>query len=297
MLRRLRERRLRVHTAAHSAEQVDFPRGVETNVIQIALRQWARDARNLSEASCRMSRLPAVHVPRKESRDRKTMCGMREELVQTRTKLVNCVRGWGRAQGLGTIRSGSTTTFPHRVREHVVQRKAVVPAYVERVLMAIENLTLQIVDSDEELEKAAKSDGTCKILMTAPGIGPTASVRLTAAVDDVGRFPNAHRLESYLGMTPGENSSSTRKRRTALTKAGPAKMRWVLVQSAWAARRFYKDDPLVLWSLEVEKRRGKRVAVMALARRLVGVLYAMWRDQRPYNRDHRVSLAQSASAT
>jgi transposase len=94
-------------------------------------------------------------------------------------------------------------------------------------------------------------------------------------------------------MTPGESSSSTRKRRTGLTKAGPTKMRWAMVQSAWVARRYYKDHPLVLWSFEVEKRRGKRVAVMALARRLVGVLYAMWRDQKPYDKNHQVTRAQT----
>ena len=186
----------------------------------------ARDARNMSETSCRMKRLPTVHVPTKESRDRKAMCGMREGLVQTRTKLVNSIRGWARAQGLGTMRSGSLTTFTHRVREHVGQKKASIPTYVERVLIAIETVTVQIHAADEELETVAKTDATCQLLMTAPGIGPTASVRLAAAVDDVKRFPNAHRLESYLGMTPGENSSSTRKRRTGLTKAGPAKMRW-----------------------------------------------------------------------
>jgi hypothetical protein len=52
------------------------------------------------------------------------------------------------------------------------------------------------------------------------------------------------------------------------------------------ARRFYKDDPIVQWSREVEKRRGKMVAVMALVRKLAGVLYAMWRDRKQYDRQH-----------
>ena len=165
------------------------------------------------------------------------MCGLREGLVQTRTKLVNSVRGWSRTQGLGTMKSGAPTTFTHRMRKHVSQQKASIPACVERVLVAIEALTEQINGADEELERVAKSDATCQLLMTAPGIGPTASVRMAAAVDDVKRFPNAHKLESYLGMTPGENSSSTRKQRTGLTKAGPAKLRWAMVQAAWVARR------------------------------------------------------------
>jgi transposase len=252
-------------------------RGIKTDV---------RDARNLSEASCRMSRLASVHVPTVASRQRKSMCGLREALVETRTKLVNSVRGWGRTHGVGTIRSGSVDSFPHRMREHLGKLSVEVPAYLERVLISIDTLTLQICGADKELEKAAGEDPTCQLLMTAPGIGPTASVRFAAVVDEIGRFLSAHRLESYLGLTPGENSSSTRQRRTGVTKAGSPKLRWALVQSAWVARRYYKEDPLVLWSLEVEKRRGKRIAVTALARRLAGVLYAMWRDQKKYDRHH-----------
>jgi transposase len=252
-------------------------RGVKTDV---------RDARNLSEASCRMSKLPAVHVPTKASRDRKALCGMREGMVQARTKLINTVRGWTRPQGLGVIRSGAPTSFPVRAREHVKERGGTTPSYVESVLKAIAELSLRIEEVDGALKETAASDPTCKLLMTVPGVGPTTAVRFVAAIDSVGRFPNAHKLESYLGLTPGERSSSERKRRTALTKAGPSKLRWVLVQAALSARRCRKDHPMVLWSREVEKRRGKQVAVMALARKLAGVLFAMWRDGRPYDENH-----------
>lgn len=255
-------------------------RGIKTDV---------RDARNLSEASCRMSRLPAVHIPSRTSRDRKALCGMREGLIQARTKLINTVRGWTRPQGMGVVRSGAPTSFPLRVAEHVKERGGTVPPYVESVLKAIGELSVRIAETDRELKECAASDPTCQLLMTAPGVGPTTAVRFVAAIDSVQRFPNAHRLESYLGLTPGESSSSQRKRITALTKAGPSKLRWTLVQAAWAARRHYKDAPEVVWSREVEKRRGKQVAVMALARRLAGVLYAMWRDGSAYDKHHRQS--------
>jgi transposase len=255
-----------------------------------------RDARNLSEASCRMSRLPAVHVPTTLSRERKTLCGMREALIQARTKLINTARGWTRSQGLGVVRSGAPATFPLRVKEHASNRGAAIPTYVERVLTGIMELSLRIAEMDRELEKAAAADPTCQLLMTAPGVGPTTAIRFTAAVDDVKRFPTAHRVEAYLGLTPGESSSSEKKRRTGITKAGPSKLRWVLVQAAWVARRYYKDHPVVMWALEVEKRRGKNVAVMALARRLTGILYAMWRDGRPYDKSHRNPVTRAASA-
>jgi transposase len=250
------------------------------------IKSDCRDSRNLSEASCRMSRLPAVHIPTVESRARKSMTGLREVLVQSRTKLVNSVRGWSRAHGLGVIGTGTVNTFPHRVRKHLAKHSLTAPPCVARVLVSIEALSEQICEADEELKQVATSDATCTLLMTAPGIGPTASIRFAAALDEVGRFPNAHKVESYLGLTPGENSSGGRKRRTGLTKAGSARLRWALVQAAWVARRFYKDDPIVQWSREVEKRRGKMVAVMALVRKLAGVLYAMWRDRKQYDRQH-----------
>jgi len=252
-------------------------RGVKTDV---------RDARNLSETSCRMSRLPAVHVPTKTSRDRKTMCGMREALVQTRTKLINAVRGWTRPQGLGVVRSGSTETFPLRVKEHVASRGGSIPSYVQRMLVLIETLSTEILAADEELKIVAATDPTCQLLMTAPGVGPVTAVRFAAAIDDVGRFADAHRLASYLGLIPGERSSGQKQKRTGLTKAGPTKLRWTLVQAAWVARRYYKDHPIVAWSFEVERRRGKKIAVTALARKLAGVLYAIWRDATAYEPQH-----------
>jgi len=261
-------------------------RGVKTDT---------RDARNLSEASCRMSRLPAVHVPAKTSRDRKAMCGMREALVQTRTKLINAVRGWTRPQGLGVVRSGSAETFPSRVKEHVASRSGSIPSYVERLLTVLDTLSTEILAADEELKTAAVSDPTCQLLMTAPGVGPVTAVRFAAAIDDVGRFADAHRLASYLGLTPGERSSGQKQKRTGLTKAGPNKLRWTLVQAAWVARRYYKDHPMVAWSLEVENRRGKPIAVMALARKLAGVLYAIWRDAVPYDKSHRAPVTRAAT--
>jgi len=60
-------------------------------------------------------------------------------------------------------------------------------------------------------------------------------------------------------------------------------MRRCLVQAAWAARRARGKHPMVDWSLEVEKRRGKRIAIVAFARKLAGILFALWRDGTLYS--------------
>lgn len=234
------------------------------------------DARVLSEVSCRID-LPSVHIPSQRSRDRKTMCGMRDGLVECRTKLVNTVRGWLRAEAR-RLPSGDITTLPLRVREAVRER----PAHVDRLLASIEELTIQIGEADRELSSQAKADATCQRLMTVPGVGPVTAMRFSATVDDVDRFSSAHHLESYLGLVPGEHSSGERKHVTSITKAGSSQMRWVLVQACWVARRWFRADPMVLWAQEVEKRRGKKVAIIALARKMAGIMFAIWRDGSTY---------------
>jgi transposase len=154
---------------------------------------------------------------------------------------------------------------------------------VERQLDAIEELNGSIKDADQELRQIADDDPTCTRLMTVPGVGPVTAIRFCAAVDEHDRFPSAHEVESYIGLVPGESSSGERQQTLSLTKAGPRALRWTLVQAAWCARRSRKGDPMVIWSYEVEKRRGKRIATVALARKLAGILYAIWRNESTYD--------------
>jgi len=242
------------------------------------LKTDRRDAQVLSEVSCRID-LPSVHVPSAQARQRKTMCGMREALVSARTKLVNTVRGWLRAEARRP-RSGEVSTFADRVR--ALYADTTLPVYVERQLRMIDLLNQELAEADRELAAAAKADPTARRLMTVPGVGPSTSIRFVAALDEISRFSGAHAVESYLGLVPGEDSSSDRRRRTSITKAGPPALRWCLVQAAWAARRARRADPMQRWADEIEKRRGKRVAVLALARKLAGILYAIWRDGTEY---------------
>jgi transposase len=151
---------------------------------------------------------------------------------------------------------------------------------VERLLESIEALSVQINAADREVAQLAKSDPVCRRLMTVPGVGPVTAVRFVAALDEIHRFADAHKVESYLGLVPGESSSSERQQRLSITKAGAPAVRWVLVQAAWCIRRSRQAsaEPLQQWNAEVERRRGKRIATVALARKLVGILFAMWRD-------------------
>jgi transposase len=247
-----------------------------------------RDAQTLSEVSCRID-LPSVHIPSTRSRELKSLCGSREILVESRTKYINNVRGWLRTQ-LWRVRTGATSSFPDRVRGHATTTQQALPDHVERQLRVIEVVNLELKAADAQLKQIAVEHPVCQKLMTVPGVGPVTAVRFLAALDEVSRFPNAHTLQSYLGLTPGENSSSERQLRTGITKAGPGPLRRSLVQAAVSAIRTQPDEPMVIWASQIAARRGKFIAVVALARKIAGILFALWRDGTTYR------SARSASA-
>lgn len=252
-----------------------------------------KDARKLSEVSCRID-LPSVHVPSELSRRLKSVCGNREELIECRTKLINNVRGWMRTH-LWRMRTGGAPTFCTRVREHSTSIGQPLPSHIERTLALIETITQEIRTADQEVAKVAKTHPICQKLMTAPGIGPVTAVRFIAAIDEITRFPNAHALQSYIGLTPGESSSSEREHRTGITKAGSTKLRRTLVQAAWCCMRSHSQDPMLVWARELATRKHKFIAVVALARKLAGVLFAIWRDGSTYRPREREATNSNAS--
>lgn len=240
-----------------------------------------RDARVLSEVSCRID-LPSVHIPSRISRDLKSQCGMREALVRCRTHLINTARGYMRTR-LVRFGRGSTKTFPERSRTKMLEQPEGLPEALEQLLLVIEKLNEQIEEATKGLKRIAEQNDTCRRLMTAPGVGTISALRFYAAIDEVGRFPTAHNLESYLGLTPGEKSSSSKKRRTSITKAGAPEVRWTLGQACWSAWRCKPNDPLVRWAKQVAERRGRSIAIVAMTRKLAGILFALWRDGTTYD--------------
>jgi transposase len=237
-----------------------------------------RDAQVLSEVSCRID-LPSVHIPQAAARAAKALCGMRDALVRSRTQLINTVRGWLRTQGR-RVATGSVGTFGTRVREALGD---VLPSYVARQLQAIDQLHLAIAAADREVHDLAAADPVARRLMTVPGVGPVTAVRFLAAIDDRTRFAGAHAVEAYLGLVAGQRSSGDRTRHLGITKAGSPALRWCLVQAAHSAKRTLPAGPLRDWVERIERRRGRQIAVVALARKLTGILYALWRDATDYD--------------
>lgn len=248
-----------------------------------------RDVVALAEA-CRHGIYRAAHRVSPEQRQRRRALRVREQLVRARTQLINLVRAQLRQEGYRVPRCGSET-LPRRYAAlalPVALRTALAPA-----LTTIATLTEQIALSDTALASVAATDPVVQRLMTAPGVGVIPGLTYRAVLDDVDRFADARGVAAYLGLVPREDSSGTRQRKGGITKAGPNGLRVLLVQASWVIwRQRTGRGALHAWVERLAARRGKRIAVVALARRLGRILYAMWRDGTDYGTPRATAKAQ-----
>jgi transposase len=235
-----------------------------------------RDVRALAEA-CRLGIYRAAHRVSREQRARRRALRVREQLVRIRTQLINQVRAQLRQEG-HRLPSGASETVPQRYAQLPLDaplRRVLAPA-----IALLETIGAQVQICDAALAAAAQADPIVQRLMTAPGVGVITALTYRAVLDDVGRFGrDARGVAAYLGLVPREASSGGRQRRGAITKAGPVGLRVLLVQASWAIWRQRRGrGALHAWVERLAARRGRRVAVVALARRLGRILFAMWRD-------------------
>ncbi len=256
-----------------------------TRVQQIGVGQHGRknDAIDAEAMALALDagRVPVAHVLSPERRALRAQLSVRGELVEMRARQVTLLRGLARAAGV-LVASSSTDHFLQKLQEASLD-----PA--TRALMAplVATLTVaqeQLAAVDKEIAQVAKGDPIIRLCATAPGVALIVSATFVSVIDEAKRFRNAHAVSAYLGLVPGENTTGGKRRLGSITKHGNTHARLMLVQSAWQILRAGDaDDPLRRWADALAKTRGKKIAAVALARRLAGVLWAMWRDGTVYD--------------
>ena len=239
-----------------------------------------RDARALAEA-CLLGAYRPVHRLSDAQRHVRARLTVGDALVRTRTRYISLVRamlrqhGWPVATGSaeGFRRRGMALPLPGRLRSEVAP-----------LLAVMRHLPQQLAYADERIAAVTRTDARGRRLQSVPTIGPVTAAAFVAAVDDVARFRRAHEVEAYLGLVPRELSSGETQRRGRITKAGSSRVRWLLIQAAVSLLRL--PDPRTVWLREwagrIAARRGRGIAVVALARRLAGLLFALLRDGTVY---------------
>jgi transposase len=240
-----------------------------------------RDAEALAEA-CRLGAYRPAHRTSDGQRHVRAFLGVRESLVRTRVRWIVLIRSVLRREGY-RVRDGQTSNFAQRVGELELPRH--LKEEISPLLALLGPLNARIALLDRGLVEISRKDEVVKRLMTVPGVGPVIAVCFVATLDRVDRFQGPHQVESYLGLVPREWSSSEIQRRGRITKAGNTRMRSLLVEAARCVMRGRKKPEsaaLREWGDRIAQRRGKSIAAVAVARRIAGVLYAIWRDQSVY---------------
>jgi transposase len=255
-----------------------------------------RDVAALAEA-CRQGTYHVAH--RRSARQHLVQCqlNVRQELTQARTRAISLARAMTRAEGL-RIRSGQTETFLTRLA--AIDLSAPLKETLLPLRSLIEIVDDELANADERFRVLVATDATVRRLTTLPGIGPITASAFVAVLDTVTRFQRAGQVTSYLGLVPQEHSSGDKQCRGRILRSTHPHLQSLLVQAAWRVWR--GSDPRTenfrAWAQAIAHRRGKRVAMVALARRLARTLFAMWRDQADYQptRTHRRQSSQVATA-
>lgn len=235
-----------------------------------------RDALALATAS-RAGTYRAIHRVSAAQRAVRQVLVARDALVGARTKLISVVRGLTRGGGV-RVPSCSADGFVSQVETLALPEP--LATTVAPVLEAVTTLTAAIGASEAHLLDLTATDPRVQALQSAPSVGPITAAAFVATLDEAGRFRDAGQVTGYLGLVPRDRSSGDGHRSGRITKAGSRRMRWLLVQAAWRLLRMRgaAAQPLRRWGEAVLARRGKGIAVVALARRLARILYALLRD-------------------
>jgi transposase len=119
-----------------------------------------------------------------------------------------------------------------------------------------------------------------RVLRSVAGVGEVTAEVVLAELGDVGRFRSARQVVAYAGLAPGHRESAGKTRDLGITKRGSPLLRWVLVEAGWQVVRRSAYWARIYAALK--RRRGSRRAIVAVARRLLGVLVALLRSGEEY---------------
>lgn len=233
-----------------------------------------RDVAALAEANRRGWYRPA-HRTSAAQRATRQVLRARRQLVRMRSGTVTLIRSLVKQEGY-RLSSCSAERVAARVPQ--LRLPAALAATIAPLVRIIETATTEIGTLDAQLRTRAAEDPIVERLQTVPGVGLVVALTFRAHIDDVARFRDAGQVSAAIGLVPREDSSAERRQRGHITKGGSRELRSLLVQAAWACWRSKQSATLRAWVEQLAARRGRRIAVVALARRLSRLLYALWRD-------------------
>ena len=216
---------------------------------------------------------PQIWVPSWENRDLRQLLWHRHRMVQARTRIMNQLQAVALNEGLRCKKR----LWRDAGREQLEAfRLAPWPSRRRRDLLELlDRLNPTIADLTQTIEQEAEKCPEARRLRTHPGVGSLTALAFVLIIGKAERFQCGKQIASYLGLVPLEESSGNRRRLGHITKQGNALLRFLLVEAAQVSARSIPEWRHKYFHLAI--RRGRKIAKVAMARRLAVQMFWMWR--------------------
>jgi transposase len=219
-----------------------------------------------------------VHMKSREAHGVRALLSTRKALLKKTMDLANEVRGLLKIFGVRLPRTVKHGSFDALVRPMIemdeILAHAIIPLLDARIVLFQHYLEL-----DRRVKRAASQDDVCMRMMTVPGVGPIAALTFKAAVDDPTRFKKSRTVAAHFGLTPRRFQSGEHDNPGRISKAGDRDVRATLYAAANALlMRTMAGSQIKSWGMRLMRTKGRRRAVVAVARKLAVLLHRMWID-------------------
>jgi len=217
---------------------------------------------------------PQIWVASWENRDLRQLLWHRHRMVQARTRILNQLQAVALNEGLRCKKrlwreAGREQLEAFQLAPWASRRRQDLLELLDRLNPTIADLTQTI---EQEVEKCPEAQR----LRTHPGVGSLTALAFVLIIGRADRFQCGKQIASYLGLVPLEESSGNRRRLGHITKQGNSLLRFLLVEAAQVTVRSIPEWRSKYFHLAM--RRGRKIAKVAMARRLAVRLYWMWRQ-------------------
>jgi transposase len=250
--------------------------------VEISARDRVKtDKRDSLKLALQLSdgRLRGIHIPSEEREAFRELSRLREKLVGDKQKVGNRIKSLLMRQGLLHIDND------HKISEkwfkEVVLQYECHESIKECIRISIDEwlfMKKQIKEIERSLREQAKVDKELEdVYLSAPGIGIIHGRILVNELEDLSHFSNEKQLFSFTGLTPSEYSSGENKRLGHISRQGRSLLRKTLILAAWQAIR--RDAVLKAIFERVSAKAGKKRAIVAIARKLIGHIRSCFKSK------------------
>ena len=227
--------------------------------------------------------LPTVSLPTQQEEHRRAIVSELRFKKQQRTRLINRLHSLFVRIGVTDILKKDLRTEENRVEKIERFLEGYTKTEASRIQCELNLLEQHIRSIEQEISNDLKEEPLAKYLLSVPGVGKASAMAFLAHVGDGSRFSNGRQVAYFVGITPRVDCSGDTVRLGNITKRGCVAIRALIIQAAWAAVHSSQDNSLKAKYKELSARRGKGIAIVAIGRRLLELMWIVVTRKELYN--------------